>query len=125
MITKVIIKRKIIKGKERDFLQLLRELRIRAAKEQGYVSSETLIDPQEPNLLIIVSKWKSYEDWNNWKSNDERKTIDEKLSALQEEPAEYRPYVCGKYRAAAVQGFPANLQTKYRPDANPGIKLFV
>jgi heme-degrading monooxygenase HmoA len=115
MNTKVIIKRKIIKGKEVPFLKLLRELRLKAAQQEGYISSESLIDPRDPNLLLIISKWKTYEDWNNWKFNDERKSIDEKLNTLQEGPTEYKPYLHGKYWAAAAQGYPLNLQTKYRP----------
>lgn len=125
MKTKVIIKRKIIKGKEALFLKVLRELRLKAAQQEGYISSERLIDPKDPNLLLIISKWKTYKDWNNWKLNEERKAIDEKLNTLQEGPTEYKPYLYGKYWAAAAQGYPLNLQTKYRPGANKQVVSFM
>jgi len=43
MITKVMIKRKLIPGKEKEFLSLLRQVRLTAMEQDGYISGETLI----------------------------------------------------------------------------------
>ena len=112
MIVKVIIKRKVIKGKEKDFFPLLLKLRSEAMTQEGYIAGETLIDPEDPNKVVIISKWESLDDWNKWKANIGREKIDALLNELQEEQAEYEPYIFGKYRVAAVLGFPVNLQTK-------------
>lgn len=110
MIAKVIIKRKVIPGKEKDFFSLLRQLRFNAMEQNGYISGETLICAEQTKKVLIISKWASLNHWNAWKEHGKRKEIDDLLSELQEEPTIYEPYVFNKYKAAAELGFPPPLQ---------------
>ncbi len=43
MQARIIIKRKFIKGKKREIIALLRELRSGALQQPGYISGETLL----------------------------------------------------------------------------------
>jgi heme-degrading monooxygenase HmoA len=110
MITKVIIKRKLIPGKEREFLSLLRQLRLTAMEQEGYISGETLICTEQTNKILVISKWASLDHWKTWKKHRKRKVIDDLLNELQEEPTIYEPYVFSKYRVGAELCFPLPLQ---------------
>lgn len=113
MIAKVIIKRTILQGKEKDFFSLLRQLRFNAMEQNGYISGETLICAEQTNKVLVISKWASLNHWNVWKEHGKRKEIDDLLSELQEEPTIYEPYIFNKYKAAAELGFPPPLQNQY------------
>ena len=110
MITKVIIKRKLIPGKEKEFLSLLRQLRLTAMEQDGYISGETLICAEQTDKILVISKWASWDHWKTWKKHGKRKVIDDLLNELQEEPTIYEPYVFSKYRVGAELGFPLPLQ---------------
>ena len=55
MTAKIIIDRRVKKGKVPDFLKLLEELRRKAISAKGYISGETLQAPDDPYNLIVVS----------------------------------------------------------------------
>lgn len=110
MIVKVIIKRDVAKGKEKEFFSQLKILRFHAMDQNGYISGETLICAENTNKVVVISKWETLEDWNNWKKNAQRKEIDDKLHQYQDNPTVYEPYVFSKYKVAAEQGFPPPLQ---------------
>jgi len=110
MIVKVIIKRDIHEGKEKRFFSLLNNLRVSALHQNGYLSGETLICAENTNKVLVISKWESLEDWNNWKTDIKRLEIDARLSEIQDNPTVYEPYVFSKYKVAAELGFPPTLQ---------------
>lgn len=110
MIVKVLTKREVKKGCQKDFFSLLRELRFNAMHQEGYISGETLICAKNTNKVVVISKWESLEDWEKWKTDEKRVGIDVGLSEIQDNPTIYEPYVFSKYKAAAKQGFPLPLQ---------------
>lgn len=109
MLVTVIIKRDIRKGQENEFFSHIRKLRVKAMNQKGYISGETLLCAENTNKVVVISKWQSLEDWNNWKTSAERLEMDAILSKFQSNPATYEPYVFKKYKAAADMGFPAPL----------------
>jgi len=114
MIAKVIIKRKIMPDKEKEFFSLIRQLRFNAMEQDGYISGETLICAEQTNKVLVISKWASLDHWDTWKAHGKRKEIDDLLSELQEGPTIYEPYVFSKFKAAAELGFPSPLQGECR-----------
>lgn len=110
MIVKVIIKREVTPGKAHDFFEHLKKLRSHAVQQPGYISGETLLCADDTNQVLIISKWESLADWENWKADHGRQKIDQALNSLQQNPAIYEPYVFSKYRAAADLEFPPPLQ---------------
>ena len=110
MLVKVIIKRDVAEGMEKKFFDQLKLLRFKAMDQKGYISGETLICAENTNKVVVISKWETLEDWNNWKNNEQRKEIDARLNEFQDNPTVYEPYVFSKYKVAAEQGFPPPLQ---------------
>lgn len=110
MIVKVIIRRDVTPGMENDFFDHLKKLRFHAMQQKGYISGETLLCAENTNRVLIISKWESLSDWENWKADSIRRKIDRAISRLQETPAVYEPYVFSKYKTAAKLEFPLPLQ---------------
>jgi heme oxygenase (mycobilin-producing) len=110
MIVKVMIKREVTQGKEKEFFLQLKTLRFHAMDQKGYISGETLINTENTKMVVVIGTWETIEDWNRWKKNEKRIQLDSQINTLLDHPAVYESYVYGKYRAAAEQGFPPPLQ---------------
>jgi len=90
MAVKVIIERRLKEGKEGGLAQLLRQLRAKALLASGYISGQTLRSVDDPRLYLVISTWKSLEDWRNWEEDPERNELQRKIDELLEEPAKFR-----------------------------------
>lgn len=110
MIVKVMIKREVTEGKEKEFFLQLKILRFHAMDQKGYISGETLINTENTKMVVVIGTWETIEDWNGWKKNEKRIKLDSGINALLDHPAVYESYVYSKYKAAAEQGFPPPLQ---------------
>ena len=66
MSIRIIIDRKVKKGKEGDFAKLLRKLRSKAMFSKGYISGEMLRDRDDPQNYIVISAWQSVADWEKY-----------------------------------------------------------
>jgi heme-degrading monooxygenase HmoA len=93
MAVKIIIDRKVKKGKEADFSRLLRELRTKAIPSAGYISGETLRALDDPHNYIVVTTWQSVDDWKKWEKNAERKKIQAKIERLMARSTKTRIFV--------------------------------
>ena len=82
MAIRVIMERVAKEGKHQEVLGLLRQLRARAVFRPGYISGETLSDPQDPCINIVISTWRSPADWSAWENNPERMEVVSKLEEL-------------------------------------------
>ena len=93
MAIQVIIKRKVKQGRQaKELVPLILQMRARAMYQSGYISGETLCDTENPEDCIIISKWETVGDWNNWVRSKERVEIDQKIEFLTGEKAEYHIY---------------------------------
>ena len=92
MAIKVLIYRKIKPGKEKELSEAVRALRFKAMVAQGYISGETLRSVEDPSIQLVISTWKSIEDWNNWFNTPERKAFQQETDAILEEPTKITPY---------------------------------
>lgn len=92
MAIKVIIERRIKEGKEEELGQLLRQLRAKALMAPGYISGQTLRSVDDPRLYVVISTWKSLEDWRKWEQDPERNELQAKINQLLEEPAKFRMF---------------------------------
>lgn len=95
MAVKIIIKRKVPKGKEGQLLPLLLELRSGAISQPGYVSGETLRNMNDPEDYVVISTWQSADDWNAWEKNKKRMQVIEKIDSLLGEKSSYGIYLHG------------------------------
>ena len=82
MAVKIIIRRRIPKGKETQVLPLLQDLRAKAISEPGYISGETLRNAEDPEDYVVISTWKSVSDWKAWEASQGRAEIQKRIDAV-------------------------------------------
>ena len=92
MAVKILIHRKIKPGKEKALSEAVKALRFKAMYAQGYISGETLRSVEDPSIHLVISTWKSIEDWKSWINTPERKAFEQKIDAILEEPTKIAPY---------------------------------
>ena len=92
MAVKVIIKRQVPKGKEGDLSSLLLKLRALATAQAGYISGETLINVDNPEDYLVISTWRSVNDWKAWAESKERAELQGKIDSLLSQKTEYGIY---------------------------------
>ena len=91
MAVKILIQRKVKPGKEKELNETVK-LRSMAIHTRGYISGETLCSIEDPSVHLVISTWKSLEDWNHWADSPERKAFQQKTDAMLEEPTKITPY---------------------------------
>jgi heme-degrading monooxygenase HmoA len=90
MAVKVIIERRVPKGKDTDLANLMREMRSKAMFAPGYISGETLRAHDDPTLYVVISTWRSVDEWKAWEASPERKETQTKIDAVLETEAQHR-----------------------------------
>ncbi len=93
MAVRIIIDRKVKKGKESEFAKMLRELRAKAISSKGYISGETLRAQNDSQNYIVITTWQTVEDWKTWEKNPERKKIQASIEKLMARPTRTKVYV--------------------------------
>jgi heme oxygenase (mycobilin-producing) len=89
---KVMIKRVVPPGKEKELNELITQLRMAVSGQGGYISGETLKNTERPNEYLVISIWDREEDWKCWLASEERKTIQGKIDTLLGAPTVYETY---------------------------------
>ena len=79
---RVIIERTAKLGKGADLRKQLLALRTSGMRQPGYVSGETLVGYDDPDLTIVISTWRGYEHWQRWADSAERRERQAKLESL-------------------------------------------
>jgi heme oxygenase (mycobilin-producing) len=86
MSVRIIIDRKVKKGKEADFAKLLRTLRSKAIFSKGYISGEMLRDQDDPQNYIVITAWQSVADWKEYEKVPETSKIHARIEKLMARP---------------------------------------
>ncbi len=89
---KVIIKRTVPPGKEKELNELIAQLRVAVSGQSGYISGETLRNTEKPDEYLVISIWDREVDWKSWFASDERKEIQGKIDKLLGKPTVYETY---------------------------------
>ena len=89
-MVKVLLER-TIKGKHvGEIVRLLRQMRILAMQQPGYISGETLHALDDPNYYLVISTWETLEHWQAWYNNPERKKFQAEVDGYLEFPTQMR-----------------------------------
>lgn len=83
---KVIVERRVKKGNEVAFHQLLREVKSAATLYPGYISGETLTAVDDPRRTLVVANFTDMESFQKWQENPERLKIIARIDSLLEGP---------------------------------------
>ena len=82
MAIKVFVKRKV---SDRDLEALrvyIEKLRIISTGQPGYVSGETLRRLDHPGEILVISKWKTRKDWQQWFESEARRSVQAQINSL-------------------------------------------
>lgn len=97
MNAKIFIKRKFVKGRKKEIIALLKELRTGALGQPGYISGQTLAACDDPQTLLVIGTWQDIENWHAWRENDTRNTLEKMLETYQDGPTQYEEYILGGF----------------------------
>ena len=86
MTVKVLHERNARPGMEVQLVQLLNELRVRAIRQRGYISGETLFSIDRPGLHLVIATWRTLGDWKDWEKNPQRVELLKKIEPLLSAP---------------------------------------
>lgn len=92
MTVKIFIKRNVQEKNITELTMLLKRLRSLTLNQPGYISGETLRRIDNPNECMVISTWRSVEDWNNWVNNEMRLKIQTEIDELLGQETEYAVY---------------------------------
>ena len=86
---RVMIDRKSKTGE--DLTSLLVELRVAAiTRFPGYIGGETLVNVEDRTNIVVLSTWRSIEDWERWANSETRINLYERIEPLLQEKPEIR-----------------------------------
>ncbi|OGR18667.1 MAG: antibiotic biosynthesis monooxygenase [Desulfobacterales bacterium GWB2_56_26] len=92
MTVKIFIKRKVQDKNVVELTMLLKRLRSLTLEQPGYISGETLNRIDKKDECMVVSTWRSVEDWNSWVNNAKRIEVQTQIDKLLGEDTEYAMY---------------------------------
>lgn len=105
MAVKVLIRRKVSKEHEEDLFQLITQLRSLATRQPGYISGETMRNVEDEDEYLVISTWESLDDWNTWKTSNERAEIQGNINKLLKGESRYEVYYHPVKGSARLSGF--------------------
>ena len=97
MPIKVLIKRQFKLSHIKEINYLLKEARYDAMDQEGYMSSETMWDHQNPSRVVVASNWRSLENWKKWENSEIRKILEKRFAEHLDGETEYEIYDLGFY----------------------------
>ena len=92
MAAKIFIKRHIKAGRVEEALQMINDFRKKAMDQPGYLSGETLVNHYDARCLVVVSTWRTVEDWIRWQDSDARDCNEALIEGLLDKPTAYEVF---------------------------------
>jgi heme oxygenase (mycobilin-producing) len=92
-MVKVVLERNIRGKNVGEIVRLLRQLRVKAMQQPGYISGETLHAVDDPNFYLVISTWESLEHWETWFKNPERQRLSAEIDSFLESPGRLRVFM--------------------------------
>ena len=92
MTIKVLIKRKVASGHEKELNLLFLKMRSNAVQQPGYIGGETLKRLDTSDEYLVISRWQSIDDWSRWLVSPERREVQEKIDALTDDGTKFKIY---------------------------------
>lgn len=91
-MVKVLLER-TIRGKHvKEVVLLMRQLRVQAMQQPGYISGETLHALDDPNNYLVISAWESLEHWEDWFNHPDRQRLQQEIDTYLGTPTLIRAF---------------------------------
>ncbi|MDX2481502.1 MAG: antibiotic biosynthesis monooxygenase [Desulfuromusa sp.] len=95
MSVRIIIVRHVPKEKAVELRPLLLQMRSLANAQSGYISGETLVNYDDPSENLVISTWKTLDDWNKWLADEKRRELQSKVDVITGSETMYSIYYNG------------------------------
>jgi heme-degrading monooxygenase HmoA len=95
MAFKILIRRKFKDATLKDISAMLIQARSNAMKQEGYISSESLVNCDDPSSILVISMWHTKEDWENYRNSATRKDNERKYAEVLEGETQYEAFKMG------------------------------
>ncbi|MCB2217119.1 antibiotic biosynthesis monooxygenase family protein [Desulfofustis glycolicus] len=92
MAVKIFITRKGIDKNIIELTVLLKKMRSLTLNQPGYIYGETLRRIDQPDECVVISTWRSREDWENWLNSPQRQSVQSEIDLLLGDTTEYAVY---------------------------------
>lgn len=92
MTVRILIKRQVPPTKIGELSVLLKRLRSITLMQPGYISGQTLRRLDTDDECLVVSTWRSAQDWYAWENNPKRLDLQNQIDALLDTPTTYAVY---------------------------------
>jgi heme-degrading monooxygenase HmoA len=92
MTVKILIKRNVTNKNIIELTVLLKKLRSLTLNQPGYITGETLKRIDKSDECLVISTWRSVEDWKAWVANPKRITIQSEIDKLLGQETKYAIY---------------------------------
>jgi heme oxygenase (mycobilin-producing) len=92
MTVKILIKRRVPVEHVIELSDLLKKLRSLTLGQAGYIYGETLRRIDNNDECLVISTWRSVEDWNAWFNNEQRIRVQNEIDLLLGSKTEYAIY---------------------------------
>jgi heme oxygenase (mycobilin-producing) len=92
MTVKILIKRYVPTEHVIELSALLKKLRGLTLSQPGYIYGETLRRLDKEDECLVISTWRSLEDWNAWFNNERRIIVQNEIDLLLGSRTEYAVY---------------------------------
>lgn len=92
MTVKILIKRYVLTEHVIELSALLKKLRGLTLSQPGYIYGETLRRLDKEDECLVISTWRSLEDWNAWFNNERRIIVQNEIDLLLGSRTEYAVY---------------------------------
>lgn len=93
-----VISKRVFKLKKNDkIIPLLKKLRKSAEKQKGFVSRATFTNIEDTTENIVISEWKSEEQWKKWMNKKKVKEIQGQIDSLIGEKTVFDVYMAEPY----------------------------
>ncbi len=86
MVKVVLIHRTKDVESSKKLVRLIKQVRTVASKQPGFILGETLVNTENPCHIIVISTWKTAEDWKAWDESSAREATKPDIQALLTEP---------------------------------------
>lgn len=81
---RVIIERHIAHTLETTYETVAKNTLQKAVSADGFISGESLRNANDANHRLILSNWRSIQDWHRWYSSEQRKEMMNELNPILE-----------------------------------------
>jgi len=92
MTVKIFIKRNVLPDNILELTVLLKKLRALTLSQSGYIYGETLKRVDAENECLVISTWRSLDDWDTWLHDRRRISIQDEIDELLGEKTDYSVY---------------------------------